>query len=189
MKYFTGVILFLTLLSSIQFAQNRSVAVVLKMGSSSYDLGGFNESSIWRSALQTSAGVEFPISSDFSLQTQLYYSQHEVEDVGIYMNLVQKDPKIRLVDLMCNLKWNIGLFYFIGGMGLSLQNTDEMGVYVKGVYTKLDSKNDKVVRSYLLGFGADVNVWKNLNLIAEANLHIRDEYGGNLLLGAKYYIY
>ncbi|MCU7497297.1 MAG: hypothetical protein HF314_12220 [Ignavibacteria bacterium] len=66
---FAGVFLFLAFLSSIQFAQTRSVAVVFKMGSSGYDLGGFNESSILHSSLQTSAGVEFPISSDFSLQT------------------------------------------------------------------------------------------------------------------------
>ena len=64
-----------------------------------------------------------------------------------------------------------------------------MGVYVKGVYTKLDSKDNKIFKAYLLGMGADVNVWENLNLIAEANLHIRDEYGGNLLMGVKYFIY
>ncbi|MCU7503020.1 MAG: hypothetical protein HF314_08100 [Ignavibacteria bacterium] len=48
----------------------------------------------------------------------------------------------------------------MGGIGLSHQNTDEMGVYVNGIYTKLDSKNDKVVKAGLLGFGANINVWR-----------------------------
>ncbi|NQT26728.1 hypothetical protein HQ585_15335 [candidate division KSB1 bacterium] len=93
--------------------------------------------------------------------------------------------------MMSNIKWNIGIFYFTGGVGFSYQNNDdiryleETQYHTKSIFIHTKSKT---VIAGLFGCGFDVHIYNGFSLLAEGDLFFREppHAGAAWLLGIKY---
>ncbi|GEM_PF-4007608 len=191
MKY-QILVLFISL-NAIAYGQWKDISLLVKVGSANYDLvipvGLNSNSDWWGNSAQLSLGIEYPLNEDLSLQGLFLFSNHSLIN-NYLVNIEQDNPQIRLFDFMCNLKWNIGYFYVIGGIGLSFRHIDEIGFIANGIYYKMEFLgSNKTVKAALLGIGFDIKIINQLNLIAESNINVRTNWGTALLVGLKYHLF
>jgi hypothetical protein len=191
-KSFLSLLLIFIIYSLNTAAQEKDLSVLVKFGQSDYHNSGLsrdNTSNIWENGLQFSVGIEKRLSSSFSVQGLFSYS---IEGIAQNYWLYQvNDAKNRVYDLMGNMKLNIGIFYFIGGVGLSYQKSDAVD-YILRAYpivpfsTALIAAKEKLMFAGLLGLGLDIYVYRQINLITEADMNMREYTGTSLLVGIKY---
>jgi len=174
-------------------AQEKNISIILKGGSSVYnaslhDVGGNGSSYIfWKSGPQFTAGIEKTI-DPFTFQILAGYSIYGFDESfawGEKMN----NAKNSVYDLMGNLKLNIGIFYFLGGIGFSYQNGEEVRYLESNQFHKAETLyagKNKFVLAGLIGAGFDIKIYRQTNLIIEADINLREYMGTALLAGIKY---
>ena len=175
-------------------AHDKDLSILLKGGSANYNAsignfgGGGHSYYEWKLGPQFSIGIEKELSSTFSIQALFVYSIHSFDERYAWGDKVN-NAKNSIYDLMGNLKLNIGIFYFNGGIGFSYQSGEEVRYLEANQYhgaeTKLSAINTFVFAG-LLGIGFDINVYKQFSLITEADINLREYMGTALLIGIKY---
>ncbi len=187
------IIILILLLSGVSTAQ-KNFSVVLKVGTADYNIssGGFAGGgpyyTFWNDGYHISGGIEFSLNNSFTFQGVGEYSSFKFNTDNAYLEKVN-DAINQVFDLMGNIKWNLGIFYFIGGVGFSAQIGDEVKYLEKNEYhdaTTLYPSRNKFVFAGLLGLGFEINVYNKISLIAEADIRMREYAGITALLGVKY---
>jgi Outer membrane protein beta-barrel domain len=194
-KSFLTLLLIFIIYSINTAAQDNDLSIIVKFGQSDFHNSGLsrdNTHNLWENGLQFSAGIEKRLSSSFSVQGLFSFS---IESFAQNYTLYQvNDAKNRVYDLMGNMKLNIGKFYLLGGVGVSYQKSDEVRYLDSGMGIILDAASstalfaakEKFIFAGLLGAGLDINIYKQINLITEADINLREYTGTSLLIGVKY---
>jgi hypothetical protein len=176
------------------FAQEKPLSLVLKGGNADYNIsigsfgGGEPDYTYWKTGPQFSAGIEFPLNSKFSFQGLANFSIHNFDERFSWGEKVN-NAQNRLYDIMGNIKYNIGIFYLIGGMGFSYQNGDAVKYLVATEFHNaeiLHNAKNKFVLAGLLGLGFDIKIYQQFSIIAEADINMRQYMGTAAVLGIKY---
>lgn len=172
------------------FAQKKNLSILTKLGQSNYRIPSWSENShsIWNNGLQLSAGIEKQLGPKSSLQGLFVYSIHGFDERYSWGEKVN-NAKNNVYDLMGNLKLSIGIFYFIGGAGISYQNSDAVKYLESNQYhnaTTLYAAKERFGIAGLLGLGLDIIISEQINLITEADINMREYVGTSLLVGLKY---
>lgn len=172
---------------SLCYAQNN-LAVIAKVGKADYFFTRGGAYDYWEDGYHIAGGVEFPLNNHFSFQGLFEYSEFKFNNRFAFGDKIN-DVRNRVFDLTGHIKWNLGIFYFIGGVGFSLQSSDGVRYLEKTEYhdAVVFHNSEAAFRiAGMLGLGFDVYIYSNFSLIAEAAIRMR-EYGGNTsLLGVKY---
>jgi hypothetical protein len=177
-------------------AQEKDLSILVKFGQSAYQsfLSRDKSPNYWGNGLEFSAGIEKRITSAFSIQGLFSYSVQSFDKGYIFYGNYLNDAKNRVYDFMSNMKLNFGIFYFIGGAGLSYQKSDAVSYLDSGYHViaftassqVLFAAKEKLMFAGLLGLGLDINVYRQINLITEADMNMREYTGTSLLVGVKY---
>ncbi len=193
-KLFLSLFLIFTIYSLNTAAQENDLSILVKFGQSDYQsfLSRDKSPNYWDNGLQFSVGIEKRLSSSFSIQGLFGYSVQSFAETFMYAKV--NDANNRIYDFMSNMKLNIGIFYFIGGAGLSYQKSDavrylDLGYHVVSVAASspvLFAAKEKLIFAGLLGLGLDINIYRQINLITEADMNMREYTGTSLLVGVKY---
>ena len=120
-KIFISLLLICSAHSFNTFAQNGDLSIIAKLGQSNYRINDWRENgsrSIWNNGIQFSAGIEKRLNSRFSLKGLFVYSVHGFDEKYSWGEKVN-DAKNIVYNLTANIKLNIGIFYFLGGIGIS----------------------------------------------------------------------
>ena len=196
-KLFLSLLVIFTVYSINMAAQDNDLSIIFKFGQSDFHNSGLSrdkDPNYWENGLQFSAGIEKHLSSSFSIQGLFSYSVQSFNKSYIFYGRNLNDANNRVYDLLGNMKLNIGKFYLLGGIGVSYQKSDEvryldsgMGIVLDGASsTALFAAKEKFVFAGLLGAGLDMNIYKQINLITEADINLRKYTGTSLLVGIKY---
>jgi len=186
--------IFATLLLTTVLIGQDNLSLIFKAGQAKYNIGmgsfggGGPYYTFWNEGYHIAAGIEFPLNENLSFQGLGEYSSFNFDTWWAFGERAN-NAKNRVFDLMGNIKWNLGIFYFIGGVGFSAQIGDEIKYLDKteshDIETLFPAKN-KFVFAGLLGLGFDIKVYGRFSLIAEANIRMREYAGATALLGLKY---
>ena len=195
MKYSVIVLIISLLFNSNVFSQEDATSILIKGGKASYNdaIGSFGGGGVsydfWEDGPQFSAGIERPLNKHFSYQGLFAISVHNFDKKYSYEEATTNSHNY-VFDLMANIKWNLGIFYFLGGAGFSYQ----YGEVVKFTETTdyhtanevLHKSKDKFVLAGLLGLGFDIHIYNHFNIIIETEINMREYMGSALLGGIKY---
>ena len=181
--------MFSTAISNAQ----ENYSLVFKAGAADYytslSFGGNSAYyTFWNDGFQISLGLEFPFNNSFSFQGDIEYSSFSFNTTYVFDDRVNK-AKNQLIDLMGNIKWNLGIFYFIGGFGFSSQIGDEVKYLDENEFhdaTIIYPSREKFVIAGMLGLGFDIKIYDRISMIAEADIRMREYAGTVALLGIKY---
>jgi hypothetical protein len=190
-KLFLSLFLIFTIYSLNTAAQNNDLSIIVKFGQSNYRINSWSENrsnSIWNNGYQFSLGIEKPLNTRFYLQCLFDYSVHGFDENYAWGEKVN-DAKNRIYDLMGIVQLNIGIFYFHGGIGISYQKSDAVRYLESKPYNNtsiLYAAKERFVFAGLLGAGLDMNIYKQINLITDVDMNMREYTGTSLLIGVKY---
>ena len=190
-KLFLSLFVIFTIYSLNTAAQEKDLSILVKFGQSNYRVVFWYENAsrpIWKNGFQFSAGIEKQLNSRLSLQGLFVYSVHGFDEKFAWGEKVN-DAKNRIYDLIGNLKLNIGIFYVLGGVGISYQNSATVRYLEWKPYhntTILSAAKEKFVIAGLLGLGLDIKILEQINIITEADINMREYGGTSLLIGFKY---
>ena len=119
------------LLATFSIGQDN-LGLILKAGVTkfNFDIGGVGGEGrpyykFWNGGYQFSAGIEFPLNETFSFQGLAEYSSYSFDTYWAFHERVN-NAKNQVFDLMGNIKSNLGIFYLIAGVGVSVQTGDQV---------------------------------------------------------------
>ncbi len=180
----------------LSFSQVNDLSILIKIGRASYNDaignlgGGGNSYDFWKPGPQFTIGLEKKLNSSFSAQGIITYSIHRYNGIQTFGETTN-DASNRILEVMGNLKLNIGIFYSMLGVGISNQNGDEIRYLESNQYhsasAAIEAKNKTAVAG-LFGLGFDIHIYDRISVLAEGDIFFREYLGSVWLLGVRYSI-
>ncbi len=196
-------IILVTILSLDGFGQSPNAGILLKCGNTKYanihgfQFAGGNGPGTWKFGPIIGTGIEYNINKSWSAQATLEYSYNIYDDSKTWTHslIIGKNT---VVDIMGNIKKKWSWFYFIAGVGYSIQKNSETysivydnSIYSGGRYYKyiFDEGTSANVLTGLLGVGSQFKITNSIDFFIEGSIRGR-RYGSTAAqLGIIYEIW
>ena len=188
------IIVLLLLSINLVYAQENNFSLIFNVGRASDNdaIGNFGGGGsglhVWEAGPIFRLGTEYKLSESFSTQGFISYSFYKYNGSKSYGEKSSVGYN-RIIELLGDIKWNIGIFYLSLGAGISHQYNDDIRYLEETQYHKenifINAKN-KTVFAGKFGLGFDIHIYDRFSVLAEGDLFFREYLGSAWLFGIKY---